>query len=236
MNCTRRYFELDKEASERVKRYQCLVCQKLIISRKDLYFICTSDEDNIVKHLMEINNDTRMCESEDCFFDTDNPNEMKEHIKTCSSYITKCKYHISGCKYVNKKEELIEHETQCLYKIKKCLLCHKNIIYKDIYNHIVKYHYISNSSISYQDFIIDTSEMNFSSYMGSSAYPFACVSSATTTTPSYTIASNYTAISNILNTLGNLDTMSLQYDYQPIFNDNLTLFINEMFSNSSANI
>jgi hypothetical protein len=165
LSCTRRYFELDKESTERVKRYQCLVCQKLIISRKDLYFVCTSDEDNIVKHLMEINNDTRMCESEDCFFDTNDPNEMKEHIKICSSYVTKCKYQLAGCKHISKREELIEHEKQCLYQIKKCLLCHKNIIYKDIYNHMVKYHYISNSVISHQDFIIDTSEINFSSYL-----------------------------------------------------------------------
>jgi hypothetical protein len=85
---------------------------------------------------------------------------------------------------------------------------------------------------------MDTSEMTFSSHYASSAYPFACVSPVTTTNQIYTMSNP--SINNILSTLGNLDTMSLQYGYQSILDEQvpnpLTAFINEIFGNSNVKI
>jgi len=249
LNCTKLYFELDKEQSERTKKYQCLVCQKYLLSKDNIYFICTQDEDNIVKYLLTKNNDIRFCDSQECIFKTNDPYLMKEHIKNCSTYIKKCKYGISGCNYISKQSELKEHEKLCEYRIVKCILCKRNIINKNKLKHMVQYHYITNSSLDYEELLLETNETTLLYDSYSSSYPVSGFSSSqpltgystmlpSTMLPSTMLPStmltlppintNQTSsnLSNIFTSFGNLtpytSTNENSYVYQPLI-DNVNI-------------
>lgn len=170
--CTRSYFQLDKKVSDRREtRLECCVCQHPLNTgsctsgaprnAKDVYYHCNGDDYEMVKLLMQVENEWRQCEEQGCDYITNDPECMRKHLREeCMHNNLTCRYRSQGCSFVGFRDSVSEHEKECQFQILLCGLCNNTLVSIDKNQHLRSYHYISNTSLLSDKCFTKSSNLN----------------------------------------------------------------------------